>query len=133
MPKEKSDMSNTDMKALAWKILPWLMDTVCALLLFWAAQLNADLKVLKLDLQAIKEWRAETSASRYTAKDHVTFAEANSKELQNLWMKIAEMQQTWLRDISDIKVSLARMPTKDDIQVVDNRLREHVQQTTGKQ
>lgn len=127
-------MTDSDNKTLAWKILPWLMDLLCAILLAWAAKLHTNLSDLHNNLmsidnevQLLKEWRAETAGNRYTSKDHVVYAEANAKEMQLLWKEIAVLQQTWLRDMTDIKVMLARMPTKDDIGSIDNRLRQHIE------
>lgn len=133
-------MAELDNRALAWKILPWLMDLLCAILLAWAAKLHSDLADLHRELlnvgaevQLLKEWRAETTGNRYTSKDHVAYAESNAKEMQLLWKEIASLQQTWLRDMTDIKVLLARMPTKDDISVIDARMRQHIEtDTTGR-
>ena len=131
MSGERKEMSSTEMKGLAWKVLPWIMDLVAALLTAWAVQVNQQLGKMQADVQALKEWKAETSGNRYTVKDHVTFAESNAKELQQLWMKIAEMQQTWLRDMGDIKIALAQLPTKADIQTIDTRLRDHEQKQSA--
>lgn len=116
-------MSGSEAKNLAWKILPWIMDIVAALLTAWAVQVNKQMTTLQTEMQALKEWRAETAGNRYTAKDHAMFAESNAKELQGLWKEIAGLQQTWLRDMSEIKITLAQLPTKTDIQNLDNRLR----------
>lgn len=118
-------MSATDAKSLALKIFPWIMDLAAAGLLAWAAQLNQQITVMQNELQGLKEWKAETAGNRYTAKDHASYAESNAKELQQLWKEIAGLQQTWLRDMGEIKVTLAQLPTKSDLQVLDNRLRAH--------
>lgn len=110
-------------KELALKLFSWLMDLVAVGLLAWATQLNQEIQATRTDVQALKEWRAETAGNRYTAKDHALYAESNSRELQQLWKEIAGLQQTWLRDMAEIKITLAQLPTKTDIQNLDNRLR----------
>lgn len=118
-------MSTTDMKSLGWKILPWLMDIVCALLMAWAVQLNKQVGEIQRDVQSIKEWRAETTGNRYTARDHAVYSDTVNKEFQSIWSKFSDLQQTWLNDVSAIKVSLAQMPTRMDIKALDDRIREH--------
>ena len=111
---------------MGWKLLPWLADIVCALLCFWAVQINIELKDQRREVQALKEWKAETAGNRYTARDHYVYAAATSKEIQVLWARVAETQQTWLNDINDVKVTLANMPKKDDLRDAMSALEKRV-------
>ncbi len=100
------------MNGLAWKILAWMADALCALLCYYAVQVNREIKIMSKEIQDLREWRAETAGNRYTAKDHNAYAEQQAREFQIVRASMADMQAQWLKDVSDIKVSLTRIETK---------------------
>lgn len=88
---------------LSWKVLGWLMDVMAVGLI--AFSVNLHLRITDLEL-----WQSATVANHFTAKDHLTYASQQSVELNRLWLKIADMQACWLKDISDVKTSIAVVP-----------------------
>ena len=105
--------------SLGWKILPWMADLICALLVWWAYEINGELRDLrdeqrgiKADVASIREWRAETAGNRYTSKDHVAFAEQNAKEFQLVRADMSELKQQWLKEVGEIRVALVRLEAK---------------------
>ena len=110
------------LKTIGWKLLPWMADLVCGLLVWWAVQINAQIKEIQAqdllfreDISALREWRAETSGNRYTAGDHVKYADVQAQHIQAILTRISDLQQTWLVEVAGIKVQLAQMPKKDDL------------------
>lgn len=130
-------MSGPEMKSLGWKIVPWFMNLVCALLTAWAVRVNEQLTDIQKEVQSLKEWRAETAGNRYTAKDHVAYADGQAKEIQGLWSKIADLQQVWLKDMGEIKIALASVPKRDEnppqwfrdyVKTLEERIQRHEQE-----
>lgn len=105
-------MNGTDsiFKDLGWKLLPWIANIVCGFLAWWASTMNNEIKSVHLEIQSLKEWRAETSGSRYTSKDHALYAEAQAAELARLWKAQNELQSQWIREVSAIRESIAALP-----------------------
>jgi len=101
--------------SIGMKILPWMADLICAFLCWWAAQVNMELKDMRRDLTSLREWRAEAAGNRWTSSDHTKYADEQNKRTQDILLKMSDMQQTWLRDIADIKITLASVPKKDDL------------------
>lgn len=108
-----SNGDEADIKNIGWKLVPWLADIVCAFLVYYAFQVNAQLASLRDDMQSLKEWKAETTGNRYTSRDHVSYADQVQGEFSKVWSRMAEMQQSWLRDVGDIKVLLARLEARN--------------------
>ena len=108
-------MNNGELKTLGWKILPWLADIVCALLVYWAAQINTQIKTMSQDIVALQLWKAETSANRWTALDHTRYSDEQGKTTQAIMAKMADMQMQWLKDIADVKLALAQVPKTGDL------------------
>jgi len=102
-------MENTSLNHIAWKILPWLADVLCAFLVWWAVQINSEIRTIRNDINELREFRATTMASRYTSADAQQHQERQAQELTKIWAKIADIQQQWLRDLSDIKSSISRI------------------------
>ncbi len=96
---------------IAWKLLAWGADALCALLCYYAVQVNRELKSMSSDIQELREWRAETAGNRYTVKDHNTYAEQQAREFQLLRANMSDMQQQWLKDIGEIRVAIMRIET----------------------
>lgn len=128
MPDDRTvDAEGVAINRVAWRILPWLMNLIVVALLGWATKLQNDLVELHSEMQTLREWKSEVMGTHYSAKDHSVYAETQAKELAALWKELAALQQTWLKDLSEVKIMLARMPTKDDISGIDQRLREHME------
>jgi|GEM_PF-4935479 len=108
-------MNNGELKTLGWKILPWLADVVCALLVYWATQINTQLKTMSQDIAALQLWKAETSGNRYTSSDHVRYAEEQARVNQSIMTKMSDQQMLWLKDIADVKLALAQVPKTGDL------------------
>ena len=107
--------NGSEWSKLGWKILPWMADVLCAILAFCMLELWSTIKTVRTDVNTLKEWRAETAGNRWTAGDHAKYADEQNKRIQDILSAIANTQQTWLRDIADIKVVLAMVPRKDEL------------------
>lgn len=88
---------------ISWRILGWLMDAIALGLI--AFTVNLHLRITNLEL-----WQAGTAANRYTSQDHLTYAAKQAEETNRLWLKISDMQSSWLKDISEVKTSIAVIP-----------------------
>lgn len=101
----------------SWKLLGWLLDAIAVGALAFTIHLHARLTDLEL-------WRAETAGNRYTAQDHASYAENQSKEITRLWAAQADMQKKWLVDIGDIKAAIAQLPRESPPQWFADYVRE---------
>jgi hypothetical protein len=110
-----SEQPQHHLNHLAWKILPWMADVLCAFLVWWAVQINSEIRAIRTELSELREFRATTLASRYTTLDAQQHNERQTAELTKLWAKIADIQQQWLRDLSDIKSSISRIEAQIDV------------------
>ena len=131
-------MNNGELKTLGWKILPWLADIVCALLVWWAVQINTQLKSMQVDITALQLWKAETAGNRWTALDHTKYADEQVKITQGLLLQISDLRQVNIKDMSEIKIALAQMPKtgdlppiwfRDYVKAIEGKLDEHMKDT----
>lgn len=102
-------MTTDSINKLAVKLMPWVANALCAGLLWWAQEINTQLRQIQLEIQEIKEWKSSMVASRYTMTDAAIFAEKQSAEIAKLSTRLTEVEQKWLRDLGDIKVSIGKI------------------------
>jgi hypothetical protein len=102
-------MSGEEAKSVAWKILPWALDALVGVCLFIQLGMINDIRLLRQDMNEIREWRAGTISNRWTSSDQNNYANEQAKEMTRIWSKISDMQQQWLKDLGDIKVNMAEM------------------------
>lgn len=107
---------NNSFNHLAWKILPWMADVLCAFLVWWAVQINSEIRTIRNELSELREFRATTLASRYTSVEAQQHQDRQALELTKIWAKIADIQQQWLRDLSDIKTSIAKIEARVEVE-----------------
>ena len=108
-------MTGDTLKSIGWRLLPWMADLLCAMLTWWAVQVNAEIKEIRKDVIILREWKAETSGNRYTSADHVKYAQSQAEQIASILLRIADMQQLWLREVSEIKVVMAQLPKRDEL------------------
>ena len=102
MPPD-NEQSRRKFDDISWKILGWLMDAIALGLI--AFTINLHLRITNLEL-----WQSATVANRYTSQDHLIYASKQAEETNRLWLKISDMQSSWLKDISEVKTSIAIIP-----------------------
>lgn len=133
-------MSSTDLKSFGWRILPWCGNIITAFLIYWAATLAGEVRDLRIDMDSLKTWRAGIEQTQWTSKDQAKYATDSSKDIQSIWMKLAEIQQGTLVALGEIKVTLAQVPKKDDeppqwfrdyVKGIDDRVRVVEMKTAG--
>jgi hypothetical protein len=139
MSADKSEhYEESAVKSIGWKLLPWVADALCAMLCYYAFQFNVELKEIRKDVVELREWRAETAGNRWTAGDQTLYSQKQAEELSKVWNKISEIQQTWLRDVSDIRIQLGQLPKRDElppqwfrdyVKGVENKIDKHIDST----
>jgi hypothetical protein len=105
-------MTSEHLASAGWRLLPWLGNIVIAFLVWWAAQVNGQLANIQLDVQALREWRAETAANRFTSHDHARFAQTQAQEQLRLWQAVAELQREIMGAVGEIKTSVSNIETR---------------------
>lgn len=100
---QEESRSRRKFDGIEWRILGWAADAAVGLLFVFAVWIN-------LRLTDVELWQAATVANRYTSQDHMSYAAQQSVELNRIWLKIADMQAGWLKDLSEVKTSIAVVP-----------------------
>lgn len=121
-----SASSESVFKDLGWKLLPWITNILCGVLTWWASSLSEDIGVIHREIESLKEWKAETSAGKYTAKDHALYAEMQSAEIAKLWKAQNELQSQWIREISSIREAIAALPKENPPKWFETYVRENL-------
>lgn len=94
-------------KQIGSAVAPWLANALCAVLIGWASNLQNRVSAVETTATEFREFRAATSANRWTSADQSAFAKEQSVEISKLWSAHSSLQRELLTSIGDIKVSIS--------------------------
>ena len=98
-----------DLKSFAWRAVPWLLDSLIGICLWIQVGMISDIKAIRAEVQSLKEFRAAAPALfRQQVQSEADWRNQRDENTR-IWQAINEGQKAWLRDLGEIKLSVAEI------------------------